>query len=97
MRMNDANVYGVGAPKVLQENAYMLLYVRDSQRPYRTRAAKALAAARVSADEKELAKVCGPAWDVFKGICDEPWSSWLLQAGRAEALLLVCSSMRRAV
>jgi hypothetical protein len=59
MRMNDGNVYGVGAPKVLQENAYMLLYVRNAQRPYQTRAAKALAATRATAEEKRLAaEVC---------------------------------------
>ncbi len=72
MRMNDANVYGVGAPKVLQENAYMLLYVRDSQRPYRTHAAKALAAARAAAQEKELAKVRKADQNVLKTICHEP-------------------------
>ena len=71
MRMNDANVYGVGAPKVLQENAYMLLYVRDSQRPYQTRAAKALVAARAAAEEKERAKVCTAAWNKSR-ICHEP-------------------------
>ena len=68
MRMNDSNVYGVGAPKVLQENAYMLLYVRNGQRPYRTRASKALVAARAAAEEKELAKVRRAAQDEMTSI-----------------------------
>ena len=32
--MNDANVYPIGISKVLQENAYMLFYVRQAQRSF---------------------------------------------------------------
>ena len=82
MRMNDGNVYGVGAPKVLQENAYMLLYVRNAQRPYQTRAANTLLAARAAAEEKRHAAE----------VHTEPRSLYTLNACvRAPSTFYICS------